>query len=201
MRYGIYGGAFDPIHLGHLLLAETCLCQAKLDRVIFIPTGVSPHRAGKNSYQASAEDRFRMVGLALQGSDEFEVSRFEIDRPGPSFTVETLRHFAQTLETGSKLFLIMGADMFHDLPNWREPETICRLATLLIACRSGSAPPRLDDPELKMSTQSVQMPQIDLSSTQIRTAVAAGKSIRFQVPPSVAAYIASHGLYSESAMR
>ncbi|MDR3183530.1 MAG: nicotinate-nucleotide adenylyltransferase [Planctomycetaceae bacterium] len=204
LRYGIYGGAFDPIHLGHLLLAENCLQQANLDRIIFVPTGSSPHSSGKEDYHASAEDRYNMLEAALLGYDEFLISRFEIDRPEKSYTVETLKYFHRIFAlTEPALFLILGADMFNNLPNWREVREICELALPLAAERpdmplpyfaalSGIVPPeRLDE----IRQAAVQMPQIGISSTQIRQRIQAGGSVRFQIPHSVEAYIAAHGIY------
>ncbi|GHT18179.1 putative nicotinate-nucleotide adenylyltransferase [Planctomycetales bacterium] len=205
LRYGIYGGAFDPIHLGHLLLAENCLRQARLDRVIFVPTGVSPHRFGKESFHASAGDRLNMIESAITGYDEFLVSRYEIERLEPSYTVETLRYFQKTFSlVEPKFFLLMGADMFNDLPNWHEAREVCHLAVPVVVQRpdmplpyfpalNGLLPPE-DQHEIEMSA--VMMPQIGISSTQIRKRVAAGESIRFQVPRGVESYIFSHGLYS-----
>ncbi len=208
LRYGIYGGAFDPIHLGHLLLAESCLRQAELDRVVFVPTGVSPHRSGKDSYRASAEDRFNMVESAISGCDEFLVSRFELDRCEPSYTIDTLHHFRHRfqktfLPIEPKLFLLMGTDMLNDLPNWRKADEICRLATPLIVARAGWTLPDVEvlrgivstERLLEIKSSTVPMPQIELSSTQIRQRVAEGRSIRFQVPRNVEHYIAEHGLY------
>ena len=203
-RYGIYGGAFDPIHLGHLLLAENCLRQAKLDRVFFVPTGVSPHRSGKEDYQASAEDRLNMIESAIVGCEEFLVSRYEIDRHEASYTVETLQYFHRSFVlVEPQLFLLMGADMFNDLPNWHEAEEICKLALPLVVMRPEFPPPyfaalggivsasRLE--EIRHSA--VTMPQIGISSTQIRSKIAAGENVRFQVPRSVEAYIDSRKLY------
>jgi nicotinate-nucleotide adenylyltransferase len=204
MRYGIFGGAFDPIHLGHLLLAETALRQAELDRVIFVPTGLSPHRSGKEAYHASPEDRFQMIEAAIMGCEEFLVSRYEVDHHEPSFTVETLRYFKKAFAlTQPELFLILGADMFNDLPNWREAGEICRLATPLVACRPDTSLPYFEGLSGFISREryeeihrfSLQMPQLEISSTAIRVAVAAEKSIRFQVPRSVDSYIQRHGLY------
>ena len=204
IRYGIYGGAFDPIHLGHLMLAEACLRHAQLDRVFFVPTGSSPHRSGKESYRASAENRLDMIESAIVGCDEFLVSRYEIDRKETSYTVETLQYFHQSLAlVEPKFFLLMGSDMFNDLPNWHEVGEICKLALPLVAARPESPPPyfaalggivsadRLD--EIRHSA--VMMPQIGISSTQIRRRVASGESIRFQVPRSVESYITSRKLY------
>ena len=207
VRYGIYGGAFDPIHLGHLLLAESCLRQAKLDRVVFVPTGVSPHRAGKERYRASTEDRLTMIESAITGYDEFLVSRYEVDRLETSYTVDTLQYFHRTFAlVEPQLFLLMGGDMFNDLPNWREVGEICKLALPLVVTRPETPSPyfaalggivsgdRLD--EIRHSA--VTMPQIGISSTRIRSRVAANESIRFQVPRSVEAYIASRQLYRQS---
>ena len=204
VRYGIYGGAFDPIHLGHLLLAESCLRQAELDRVFFVPTGMSPHRSGKENYRASAEDRFNMIETAIVGYEEFLVSRYEIDRKETSYTVETLQYFHRSFTlVEPQFFLLMGADMFNDLPNWHESGEICKLALPLVVTRPEIPLPyfaalgtivhadRLE--EIRQSV--VNMPQIGISSTQIRNRVARGESIRFQVPRSVESYITSHQLY------
>lgn len=204
MKYGIYGGAFDPVHWGHLLLAESCLRQAELDRVVFVPTGVSPHRSGKDSYRAPAEDRFNMIEAAIAGYEEYLISRFEIERQETSFTVDTLRYFKHTFSlVEPELFLIMGSDMFNDLPNWQEPDEICRLATPLVVSRAGSNPPYFEglggivspDRIGEIRRRVVFMPQVELSSTEIRRAVVGGKSIRFQVPRTVESYISAHRLY------
>ena len=206
VRYGIFGGAFDPLHLGHLLLAEHCLRQAKLDRVIFVPTGTSPHRSGKDNYRASAEDRLNMIESAIIGCDEFMTSRHEIDRQETSYTVETLQYFHRTFAlVEPQFFLLMGADMFNDLPNWYEVDEICKLALPLVVTRPETPPPyyaalggivsadRLDE----IRHAAVTMPQIGISSTQIRSRIAADESIRFQVPRSIEAYIASRKLYRQ----
>ena len=204
MRYGIFGGAFDPIHFGHLILAETALRQTELDRLIFVPTGTSPHRAGKGGYRAPGEDRFQMIEIAITGCEEFFVSRYEIDRQEPSFTVDTLRYFKQAFAlTQPDFFLILGADMFNDLPNWREADEVCRLATPLVASRPGTSLPYYEGLSGLISRErydeihrfALRMPQLEISSTAIRTAIAAGRSVRFQVPRGVESYIERHGLY------
>ena len=206
VRYGIYGGAFDPIHLGHLLLAESCLRQAQLDRVLFVPTGISPHRSGKENYHAPAEDRFNMIESAIIGYEEFLISRYEMDRSEISYTVETLQYFHRSFTlVEPQFFLLMGADMFNDLPNWHEVGEICKLALPLVVTRPETPAPyfaalggivhadRLE--EIRQST--VMMPQIGISSTQIRHRIASGESVRFQVPRSVESYIATHQLYCD----
>ena len=204
LRYGIYGGAFDPIHIGHLLLAESCLRQAKLDRVFFVPTGSSPHRSGKENYRASTEDRFNMIESAIIGYDDFLVSRCEIERQETSYTVETLQYFHQTFTlVEPQFFLLMGADMFNDLPNWHEADKICKLALPLVVTRPETPPPYFAalnevasaDRIEQIRQAVVTMPQMGLSSTQIRNRIADGESIRFQVPRSVESYIASRQLY------
>ena len=204
VRYGIYGGAFDPIHLGHLLLAESCLRQAKLDRVFFVPTGASPHRSGKEDYCASAEDRLNMIESAIIGYDEFLVSRYEMDRQETSYTVETLQYFHRSFTlVEPQFFLLMGADMFNDLPNWYEADVICKLALPLVVVRPETPAPYFAALSSVVSAERVEeirqsavmMPPIGISSTQIRSRVAAGASIRFQVPRNVETYIAAHQLY------
>ena len=204
VRYGIYGGAFDPIHLGHLLLAETCLRQAKLDRVFFVPTGSSPHRAGKEHYRASAEDRLNMIESAIVGCEEFLVSRFETDRKETSYTIETLQYFHRSFTlVEPHFFLLMGADMFNDLPNWYEAGEICKLALPLVVMRPEMQSPYFTALSTVTSAERVEeirhaavtMPQIGISSTQIRHRVASGESVRFQVPRGVEAYIKTHKLY------
>ncbi|MGL4595026.1 MAG: nicotinate-nucleotide adenylyltransferase [Thermoguttaceae bacterium] len=204
MRYGIYGGAFDPIHLGHLILAEACLHSAKLDRVVFVPTGMSPHRSGKDNYKASPQDRFTMIESVICSCDEFLVSRFEIDRSEPSYTIETIRYFKHTFAlVEPELFLILGSDMFNDLPNWYMANEICELATPLVVSRAGFPPPYFDALSGIASREriadirafAVSMPGIDIASRNIRMSVAENRSIRFQVPRSVEMYIEAHHLY------
>ncbi len=207
MRYGIFGGAFDPIHFGHLLLAESCLQQTPLDRIFFVPTGISPHRAGKEQYATSAAQRADMVELAIADCPEFSLSRYEIERAAPSYTVETLRFFREhLLHENDELFLLLGADMLHDLPNWREPEEVLRLALPLAVERPGSA--RVDfSPFVNLMSSDrsemaqhlvVRMPQMDFSSSQIRATLAVGGRIRFQVPREVEGYIRTHQLYTRA---
>ena len=205
MNIGIYGGSFDPIHWGHLLLAETCLRKCKLSQILFVPTGTAPHKPDRAF--ASAEDRTAMVNLAISGCDEFSTSRFEIDsKANRNYTIDTLRHFQKTLQEAlhnPELYLILGADMLNDLPNWYQAEEICRLAIPVVAARPNTPPPDYEALSSLVSptrleffrNHLVPMPLIELSSTRIRELLAEGKSIRFQTPPAVEAYIAAHQLY------
>ena len=200
MRYGIFGGSFDPIHWGHLLLAETCLRKANLDRIIFVPSGCSPHRA--KAKQTPGELRAEMIELAITGYEEFSVSRFEIEREKTSYTVETVRHFRDSL-LDAELFLLVGADMYYDLPHWYEVSEILKTVIPIGVYRPGTPPPHAEvfqdlvPPErLELFRRHVvQMPLIEISSTMIREAVAEGESVRFLMPRPVEALIRSHRLY------
>jgi nicotinate-nucleotide adenylyltransferase len=200
MRLGLFGGSFDPVHLGHLLLAEYCREQARLDQVVFLPAAVPPHKQDRTL--SPAEQRIEMLKLAVAGHEQFTVSRYEVDRGGVSYTVETLRHYREQDPEG-ELFLLVGADMLHDLPRWREAGEICRLAIPVAVRRPGTGdldysllaglvpPDRLN----LFRQYQVEMPQIGLSSTDLRRRVAAGQSIRYQTPRAVEKYIETQGLY------
>jgi nicotinate-nucleotide adenylyltransferase len=200
MRLGLLGGSFDPVHFGHLLLAEHCREQCALDQVLFVPAAVSPHKL--NHVPTAGEHRLEMLKLAIAGYEPFAVSNVELKRGGVSYTVDTLEEL-QREDPTRELFLLMGADSLADLPNWREPARICELATPVVVARAGSAAPdfscltgivsaaRLDE----IRRRQVVMPIIELSSREIRRRVAEGRSIRFQTPRAVEKYIETHGLY------
>ena len=200
MRLGIFGGTFDPIHLGHLLLAESCREQARLDRVIFLPTAVPPHK--QDRMLTPGTTRAEMIELAIAGNESFAVSRYEVDRGGVNYTVDTLSHFRAEFPE-AELFFLMGADMLHDLPTWHDPAGLCRLATPIVVPRPGSVELRLECLAGLLSPAAieqvrgnvVQMPEIDISATGIRRRLAESRSIRYQTPRAVEAYIEMHGLY------
>jgi len=200
MRLGIFGGSFDPIHYGHLLLAETCREQCCLDQVIFMPAAAPPH---KKRAMTSADARVEMLELALGGHPAMRVSTLEVERGGVSYTAETLTGLRQD-HPDAALFFLMGADSLADLPTWREPERICELAVPLVVRRAGAPEPdfgklaRLVDPQRlgEIRESQATMPVIELSSTDIRQRVSAGKSIRYRTPRAVEMYIQSNGLYS-----
>ncbi len=200
MRIGIFGGSFDPVHFAHLLLAEMCRDQCGLDQVWFVPAAAPPHKpAGRLSV---AEHRIAMLELATAGAQTFYVSPLEIERGGVSYTVDTLEQIQQQ-QPGSELFFLMGGDSLRDFPTWRAPERMCELAIPLVVHRLGAPEPDLSvlaravtPARLALIQQSqVQMPVMDLSSTAIRQAVGAGRSIRYQTPRAVEKYIETHGLY------
>ena len=198
MRLGIYGGTFDPIHFGHLVLAEQCREQCGLDEVWFVPAALPPHKLTNTI--SSADSRCGMLELAIAGHPAFRVSRIELDRQGPSFTVTTLEHLKAANEA-RELFLLIGADSLRDLPYWREPARILELATVAAVNRGDRPLP--DTTELRQSVGPivderilrVSMPGIDISSTDIRARVREHRSIRYLVPRAVEMYINHHHLY------
>lgn len=200
MRLGIYGGSFDPVHYGHLLLAETCREQARLDEVWFMPAAVAPHK--QHQSVTSAKQRVDMLELAIAGHAQLRVSTLEVDRGGTSYTVDTLKAL-QADRPGDDLFLLVGGDTLADLPNWRAPQQILEIATPLAVARHGAPPPhysvlnRVLSPERMRSMERivVEMPIIELSGRDIRERVASGRSIRFRTPRAVEKYIETHNLY------
>ena len=183
MRTGIFGGSFDPIHNGHLILARAAREEIGLDRVVFIPANMSPHKTGTKP--ATAQDRLAMVQKAINGEDGFEASDIELRRPPPSYTVETLREW-KALHPGDELVLLIGADNVAKFDTWHEPDEIRRLARIAVLDRAGSEVPH-DWPVVRRL--------VDISSTDIRARVAAGRSIRYLTPEAVCDYIAAQGLY------
>lgn len=199
-KIGILGGSFDPVHWGHLLLAETCREHCCLDEIWFLPAAAPPHKLHRQL--SSAAHRVAMLQLAIAGHDALHVSTLEIDRGGVSYTVQTLRELHERYPA-EEWFFLMGADSLQDLPTWYEPQEICRLAIPVVVRRVGAAEPDLDSlravttPERLASIREhqVQMPLIELSSTAIRQAVGQGRSIRYQTPRAVEKYIQAQGLY------
>lgn len=192
------GGTFDPLHLGHLILAEQAREALRLERVLFVPAGQPWRKAGRRV--APVADRVAMVQAALAGDPCFAVSLVESERHGPSYTYETLAALHAQYGAGTELHFILGQDALADLPHWREPGGIIAQARLAVAARPGWTPPvpaALDAtlPGLAAAIDVVSMPQIDISSTDIRRRVAEGRSIRFLVPEPVRGYIQQHGLY------
>lgn len=199
-RIGIFGGSFDPVHRGHLLLAECCWQQAGLDRVEFIPTAQQPLKP--RGPVASEADRLAMLRLAIADRPEYGVSTIEIDRGGVSYTVETLRALQQA-QPGAELFFLMGADSLADFIHWREPATICELATPLVVRRAGSPLPAFEalaplvsaERFAAIRAQEVEMPATPISSSGIRRLIAERGEWRSLVPERVAEYIEERGLY------
>ncbi len=197
-RIGIFGGTFDPVHTGHLLLAECCREQLRLDAVWFVPTSAPPH---KRPAVAAAADRIAMLELALAGNEAFAVRKDEIERGGTSYTVETLTRFREERPT-DEFFWLVGGDMLNDFPNWREPARILELASLGIVRRPGAETLNFEAlrpfasnakiEELRGNT--VEMPAMGVSSSDLRLRFAEGRSVRYQLPRAVEEY--ARRLYS-----
>jgi nicotinate-nucleotide adenylyltransferase len=206
MRLGIFGGTFDPVHYGHLILAECCREQLSLDAVWFLPAAVPPHKQQRDL--TPGEHRAEMLELAISGNPSFVVCRHELQRGGINYTVDTLAHVRQE-HPASELFFLMGADSLADLPSWKEPARLCELATPVVVRRGGMGVAAAADavdfaglaavvsPERLSAIRAhvVEMPRIDLSASEIRGRVAAGQSIRYRTPRAVEKYIETHGLY------
>jgi nicotinate-nucleotide adenylyltransferase len=198
MRLGVLGGTFDPPHLGHLIIAEEARTALKLDRVMFMPAG-DPYQKSAEREVSAAIHRLSMVRLAITGNAAFERSSMETEQNGPSYTVETLRRLRSRLGTADGLWLILGTDSLAGLPGWKEPARLLELCRLAVAPRARDASD-LDQlerqlPGLKAAVDWLEMGRVDISSTEIRRRVAAGKTIRYQVPAAVEEYIAAQGLY------
>jgi nicotinate-nucleotide adenylyltransferase len=198
MRLGLFGGTFDPIHLGHLILAEACREACGLDRVWFVVAGAPPHKPGDRT---SVADRLEMARIAIAGHPAFEVSDLETRRPGPHYSVETLEEVHRQ-RPEDELFFLIGADSLADLPHWRQPERIVSLATVVVVDRPGVVPGMSSRwPDLGPAARPFRMvaiPPIGIASNDLRRRAAEGRSIRYQVPRGVEAYIEAHRLYRDS---
>lgn len=189
------GGTFDPVHWGHLVAAEEARVQFKLDQVIFMPVGTSPFP--KDYPVSSAEHRYAMALLATADHPDFTVSRLEIDRPGPSYTVDTLRALRADGE-GMRFWLIVGADAALELASWQRPHELAQLCEVVAVTRPGYDVEELArrlPPELLPRVRVLAIPELNISSTQLRARVARGESVRYLLPAQVAAYIAKCRLY------
>jgi nicotinate-nucleotide adenylyltransferase len=195
-RTAVFGGSFNPIHYGHLLLADEVLEALTLDRILFVPAAVPPHKSP--AYLAPAADRYEMVRLATAGHPRFEVSDLELRRAGPSYTVDTLEALA--IPRGD-LFLIVGSETFLDLLTWREPRRIAELARLVVVPRVGSA----FDPEsvaaqkvvreIGQEPLIVRATSLPISASDLRRRVREGRSVTYRLPDAVVAYIRARHLY------
>lgn len=197
-RIGVMGGTFDPIHMGHLVIAETAREALELDRMLFVPAGLPPHKPAEAV--TSADHRVAMVQLAIADNPAFELSRIEVDRAGPSYTVDTV----EALAADHEVTLILSAETFRELSTWHEPERLFAAGRVAVVPREGYPAP---DPAWLSATfpgredrvTYLAAPHLGLSSTAIRERVAAGRSIRYVVPDAVEAYIAAHDLYRRTA--
>jgi nicotinate-nucleotide adenylyltransferase len=188
MRIGILGGTFNPIHIGHLILAEEALSKLKLDKVIFVPTFIPPHKNIEGGVKP--KDRLRMVELAIQDNAAFSVSTFELDTKKKSYTVDTLKEFRRLHGDSTEFYMITGSDLLKDLFSWKDVNDIFKMSKFIVANRPGY--PVEDVPS---GVETVVITPIEVSSEDIRRRLKAGKSIRYLVPEKVRSYIAEHTLY------
>jgi nicotinate-nucleotide adenylyltransferase len=197
LRLGILGGTFNPVHLGHLICAQEAHLQLRLDRVLLIPAARSPHKPFDED-DPGAEHRLSLCRLAVAGDERLQVSPIEVERPGPSYTVDTLREL-NSREPDSELYLIVGGDVAAGLPTWQEPEQVLSLAQLAVATRRGTPRRSIDEAlgGLRGGERAAffEMPTIEISSTDIRRRVQSRAPIRYLVPDAVAQYIDEHRLY------
>lgn len=202
MRVGVYGGTFDPVHLGHLVLAEQCREQAKLDEVWFIPAARPPHKQEQRI--STFQHRVEMLSLALAGNPAFRINELEKDRPGPSYTADTLAELHDQYPE-IELALLMGSDCLPDLAHWYKPAQILELALLVVVARPGfemwdmaqirGSLKLAADKEIRV--QLIHLPEIDLASRTIRSRNHEHRTIRYLVPRAVECYIETHSLYRD----
>ncbi len=187
-KIGLFGGTFDPVHLGHLLMARAAMEQMGLDKVVFIPSCVPPHKKAPTLFTAA--DRMKMVRMAIKGIAEFEVSDFEIKKGGKSYSVDTVRHFRGLYGLQDKMFFIVGGDAIKQLDTWKDVNILKTMCSFVSVNRPGY--PRGEE---KLKYHAVTMNGIEMSSTEIRKRILLEKSIQFLVPDAVLSYIKRNHLY------
>jgi nicotinate-nucleotide adenylyltransferase len=193
MKVGLFGGTFDPIHMGHLIVAESARVGFQLDDILFIPSAKAPHKQGE--VFASIRERKKLLKLALKTNPNFQLCDVELQRGGVSYTVETIKWFLDSKRWSNHiLYLLIGADSILELDTWKNPDEILKSMQTLVMTRPGAEIEKADKKYLQ-KIKHVQVPLIDISSTQIRHRIRAGKSIRYHVPRSVEKYIYRKGLY------
>ena len=198
-RIGVFGGSFDPVHMGHLTIAQDAVEQLELDRLIFVPAAVPPHKQGRTL--AEGRHRLEMLQLATESNLSFEVSDMELQRGGVSYTFDTMRQ-VQAEHPGAQLFFIVGLDSLTILHSWRNVDQLLELCTLVPFARGGEDPARVADqiqlPEpvkTGLMERLIRIHEIEISASEVRMRLAEGLSIRYLVPPEVEMYIAEHHLY------
>ena len=199
LRVGLLGGSFDPPHIGHLILAEEARDQLGLDKVLFAPAGQQPLKQGQAVTEV--EDRVRMTELAIADNPGFELSRGDVDRPGPHYTIDLVALVAAQLPHAAELYFLMGFDSLRDLPKWREPEKLICAARLVALTRPdipidwGALEAAL--PGVRDRVRLLDMPELEIESRDLRERVRTGRSIRYMSPDAVRAFIEERGLYIE----
>ena len=191
LRLGVFGGSFNPVHLGHLLVADDVRRRLHLDRVLFVPAFRPPHKRGPI---APYRHRLRMVRLATASEPGFEVCRIEEQRPGPSYTVDTLAGL-RSQYTGASLYLIVGSDQYREIRTWHRPELLPRLARVVVMSRPGVRRPALFAGHSRRRVMFCPVMPVDISAAAIRARLAKGRSVRYMLPVSVNEYVRRHHLY------
>ena len=196
MAVGVFGGTFDPVHLGHLVLAETAADELKLDRVVFLPAGNPYLKVG--TPVSPAKHRMAMVKAAIKPNPRFEVSAIEVEDPGPSYTIHSLDRLRAAYPKDEFPYLLLGVDSVLEMPRWKRPEEIFERAQVVAYPRAGLMDAG-DQDSIRILGRRVRLlggPLVGVSGTEIRSRVSSGRSIKFLVPDSVAEYIQCNGLYS-----
>lgn len=202
-RFGVLGGTFDPVHIGHLIIAQEAVSRLRLDRFFFLPAGEPPHK--RNRQITPVQHRLRMLELAIADNPAFALSRVDVDRAGPSYTADTLRLLHAEWGPDTALYFVIGWDMLYDLPSWYHPAEVVRQAErLVVVSRPGyeeNAPylALLNKllPDIQKRLLWLETARVSIRSTDLRRNVAAGRSIRYQVPDAVEQYILAQGLYRQ----
>ncbi len=197
MRLGIMGGTFDPIHYGHLVTAEEALVQFNLDRVVFMPTGVPVRKTHRTV--TPAERRYLMTVIATASNPDFEVSRMEVDRPGLTYTVDTMLALRAEHGPSAELYFITGADAVWEILTWKDSERLADVCTFIAATRPGYDLSRFEQDEVArhINVEFMEVPALAISSTDIRDRMAVRRPVRYLLPEAVAAYIIKTGLYRD----
>lgn len=197
LRAGLFGGTFDPIHIGHLILLEEARYELGLDIVLLLPAADPPHKQGNPI--SPVADRIRMCELATLDADDIRISRIDVDRPGPHYSVDTVQLLQQELGSEAEIFFLIGMDSLRDLPTWHEPQRLLDRTTVVALSRAGVeihwATLEQALPLIREQVIVVDMPELEISGTDIRARVRAGRPIRYQVPRIVESYIYARGLY------
>jgi nicotinate-nucleotide adenylyltransferase len=191
LRLGVFGGSFDPIHLGHLLVAEDVSRRLRLDRVLFVPTCRPPHKHGP---MTPYRHRLAMTRLAIAGEPGFEMCRIEELRPGPSYTVDTLSRL-RVLYPGAALYLILGSDQYREMSAWHQPQLLARLARIVVMDRPGAPRSALFQGHDPRQVLFLAIIQVAISAAAIRARLAKGHSVRYMLPVKVSEYVTRHHLY------
>jgi nicotinate-nucleotide adenylyltransferase len=199
-RIGIFGGTFDPPHIGHLILAEYAAEALDLEQVLFVPAAIPPHKV--NVTRSPIEDRLRMLEVAIAANDRFALSRADVDRPGPHYSVDLVK-IIQAQNPSAAVFFVMGGDSLRDLPTWNHPDELIRLCKLAVIQRPDMEPisPTMHDhilPGLSERVVIIPAPLLGFSSSEIVARLQSGLSIRYMVPSGVLTYIQDHQLYWKS---